>query len=149
MHSQGNRHTRVSNSVDETVVIAHELAKMLLPGTLVALNGDLGTGKTVFARALCRALGVPADVPVTSPTFSVVNSYDGRLPIHHFDVYRLSDADELEAIGFRDFVAPDAIALVEWAERLRNALPAQHIEVLIRDGSSDDQRIIEIIEWGT
>ncbi|MEC8023494.1 MAG: tRNA (adenosine(37)-N6)-threonylcarbamoyltransferase complex ATPase subunit type 1 TsaE [Myxococcota bacterium] len=136
----------ICNSVDETIALAYAVAETLQPGSLVALNGDLGTGKTVFARALCRALDVPETVPITSPTYSVVNSYVGRWPIHHFDVYRLSDIDELEAVGFRDFVTSDATAIVEWAERVASALPAQYIDVLIRDGVSEHQRVIVVMK---
>ena len=136
------------DSVEETEALAGRLADALPAGSLVALNGDLGTGKTVFARALCRAWGVPESVPITSPTFAVVNTYMGRFEVHHFDVYRLSDTDELEAVGCRDFVVPEAMAIVEWAERVKSALPAQHIEVSIRDGDSVHQRLITILYRG-
>ncbi len=136
------------DSVEATIDLASRLAGQLPLGSLVALNGDLGTGKTVFARAMCRAWDVPEAVPITSPTFAVVNTYEGRWPVHHFDVYRLSDTDELEAIGFRDFVGSDAMAIVEWAERVELALPAQYIEVSIRDGDSVHQRLITISERG-
>jgi len=136
------------NSEGDTSRLAQALAQVVSLGTVIALNGDLGTGKTVFARALCRAWGVPVDVPITSPTFAVVNTYEGRFPIHHFDVYRLSDIDELEAVGFRDFVGPDAMAIVEWAEQVKSALPAKHIEVSIRDGVAAHQRMIVISQRG-
>ncbi|MFT7621917.1 MAG: tRNA threonylcarbamoyladenosine biosynthesis protein TsaE, partial [Myxococcota bacterium] len=94
-----------SKSARTTARIAERLAAQLGAGDVVALIGDLGAGKTCFVRGLARGLGIPPDVPVTSPTFTVVNAYtSGRLPLYHFDLYRLQDVDELEGIGYRDFV---------------------------------------------
>ena len=88
--------------------------RSLAPGDLVILEGDLGAGKTFFTRALCRALGVPAEVRVTSPTFTLVHEHTGRLPIRHADLYRLRDADEVAALGLREQRADGALLVVEW-----------------------------------
>lgn len=99
-----------------TVHMARALAGLLQGGDLVVLSGGLGAGKTFFVRALCRALGVSSSVPVTSPTFTLVQLYEGRLPIAHADVYRLSDASELRELGLSELRALGSLLLVEWGE---------------------------------
>jgi len=97
-----------------TIRLARELAPLLQSSDLVVLAGDLGTGKTFFVRALCRALGVPAEVEVTSPTFTLVHELAGRLPIVHADAYRLKDEAELLALGLREARSDGALLLLEW-----------------------------------
>lgn len=99
-----------------TVKLARALAKALEPADLVVLRGDLGAGKTFFARALCRALGVPGDTSITSPTFTLVHEHRGRLPIAHADAYRLGGAGELTELGLRERRGEGAVVLVEWGE---------------------------------
>lgn len=98
------------------------LAPALVAGDLVILKGDLGAGKTFFARALCRALGVPSRVAVTSPTFTLVHEHEARLPIFHADAYRLASPSEIEGLGLRDARANGALLLVEWGEPFVAAL---------------------------
>lgn len=105
-----------------TIHLAERLAKALAPADLVILEGDLGAGKTFFSRALCRALGVPPSIPVTSPTFTLVHEYDGRLPIRHADAYRLRDEAELAQLGLREQRAEGALLLVEWGSPYVEAL---------------------------
>jgi tRNA threonylcarbamoyladenosine biosynthesis protein TsaE len=105
-----------------TIHLAERLARAIAPGDLVVLTGGLGAGKTFFSRALCRALGVPHEVPITSPTFTLVHEYDGRVPIRHVDAYRLADEDELAALGLREQRAEGAVLLVEWGEPYLDAL---------------------------
>lgn len=105
-----------------TIHLAERLAPAFSPGDLVVLEGDLGAGKTFFARALCRALGVPASIPVTSPTFTLVHEYDGRVPIRHADLYRLQGPDELAPLGLREQRAEGALLLVEWGTPYVDAL---------------------------
>ncbi len=132
------------------MAIARRLAATLQPGAVIALIGDLGVGKTVFVRGLARGLGIPDDVPITSPTFTVINTYtQGRLPLYHFDLYRLADVDELEAIGYRDFVGHDGVAVLEWADRVPDALPIKHLEIVITAGEDDNQRLIQSCLRGT
>jgi tRNA threonylcarbamoyladenosine biosynthesis protein TsaE len=99
-----------------TIALAKRLAPMLGPSDLVILSGDLGAGKTFFVRALCRALGVPETVEITSPTFTLVHELAGRIPILHADAYRLRDPAEIAALGLRDARADGALLLVEWGE---------------------------------
>ena len=105
-----------------TVQLARRLGAALESGDLVVLSGGLGAGKTFFVRALCRALGVPHEIPVTSPTFTLVHEYQGRVPLRHADVYRLHDEGELAALGLREQRAEGAVLLVEWGAPYLDAL---------------------------
>jgi tRNA threonylcarbamoyladenosine biosynthesis protein TsaE len=134
-----------SDSSNATEALAAQFAKALKPGSSLALIGELGAGKTCFVRGLARGLGVPPEVPVTSPTFTVMNTYvEGQLPLYHFDLYRLADFDELEAVGFREFVGGNGIAVIEWADRIPDAMPPRHWRIVIIDGAADNERIITI-----
>lgn len=105
-----------------TIELARRLALVLRGGDLVVLSGGLGAGKTFFARALCRALGVSADIPVTSPTFTLVHEYEGKVPIRHADLYRLGSAAELIELGLGEQRTAGALLVVEWGERYLDAL---------------------------
>jgi tRNA threonylcarbamoyladenosine biosynthesis protein TsaE len=105
-----------------TIQLAGRLAGAIEGGDLIVLSGGLGAGKTFFARALCRALGVPSEIPVTSPTFTLVHEYEGRVPLRHADVYRLHDAGELAGLGLREQRAEGAVLVVEWGEPYLEAL---------------------------
>ncbi len=133
-----------STSPRATEKFAARLATQLDAGTVLGLEGDLGAGKTCFVRGLARGLGVPADVPVTSPTFTMMNEYTGNLSVYHFDWYRVSDVDELEAMGYRDFVGGDGVAVIEWADRVPDALPARFIRIQIELDENPNHRHIVI-----
>ncbi len=107
---------------EATRQLGARLAAALAPGDLVVLEGDLGAGKTFLVRSVARALGVPEEIPVTSPTFTLVHELPGRVPIVHADLYRLSDPDELVELGIFERIAADAVVLVEWGERFLEAL---------------------------
>ena len=133
----------ISNSPRETEEIGAALAGKLGPGAVIAFTGDLGAGKTAFTRGLARGLGI--EERVTSPTFTIVNEYEGgRLPLFHFDMYRLGSADELFDIGWEDYLARGGVCAVEWSENIDDALEAGAIRVDIRRGETDDQRVITI-----
>lgn len=139
-----------TRSVEETRAVAGELAAVLEPGDVVVLSGDLGGGKTAFVQGACAALGVVE--PVTSPTFAIVQEYDGRWPIAHVDVYRLDTLQELHDLGFAELVDDDRITFVEWGDRVRAALPARHLDVAIGlppgDEVVDSDRILTIAVHG-
>ncbi|RKI71204.1 tRNA (adenosine(37)-N6)-threonylcarbamoyltransferase complex ATPase subunit type 1 TsaE [bacterium 1xD42-67] len=133
----------VTNSEEETEVLGARLAEQLGPGAVVAFTGDLGAGKTAFTRGLARGLGIPDRV--TSPTFTIVNEYEGgRLPLFHFDMYRLASSDELFDIGWEDYLARGGVCAVEWSENVSDALEGGAVRVEIRRGAAEDQRIIQI-----
>lgn len=135
--------TYLSNSPGETEALGARLAGALGPGAVVAFTGDLGAGKTAFVRGMARGLGIPHRV--TSPTFTIVNEYeDGRLPLFHFDMYRLGSADELFDIGWEDYLARGGVCAVEWSGNIEEALESDAIRVEIRRGDTDEQRRIEI-----
>jgi tRNA threonylcarbamoyladenosine biosynthesis protein TsaE len=114
-----------------TVRLARKIEPVLLAGDLLILKGDLGAGKTFFARALCRALGVPSRTAVTSPTFTLVHEYEARLPILHADAYRLADASELAALGLRESRKGGAVLLVEWGEPYLAALGGDALRITL------------------
>ncbi len=136
-----------SASPDETESIAIELAKEAKAGSIYTLSGDLGVGKTVFARGFARGLGIMS--PVTSPTFTLVNEYrKGRLPLYHFDVYRLGEAEELYDTGFEDYLENGGVVLIEWAERIEELLPRPYFYISIEKDLSrgEDFRLITLKE---
>ena len=111
----------ITRSAEETEKLGRELAKQLLPGDVIAYTGDLGAGKTAFTRGLAAGLGIEG--PVTSPTYTIVNEYlTGRLPLFHFDMYRLSSSDELFDIGWEDYLGRGGVCAVEWSENVDDAL---------------------------
>ncbi len=121
----------VSSSVDETLAIGRRLGAALAPGHVLALVGPLGAGKTHFVKGLARGAGVDDDRKVNSPTFVLVNEYAGRIPLYHLDAYRLGGETELEALGFDEMIAGEAAVVVEWADRVRDSLPPDHLHIVI------------------
>ena len=132
----------LSHSEEETEQLGERLGQALSPGAVVAYTGGLGMGKTAFTRGLARGLGCTERV--TSPTFTLVNEYPGRIPLFHFDVYRLSGSDALYDIGWDDYLDRGGVCAVEWSENIADALEEGTIRVDIRRGAHDDQRIITI-----
>ena len=131
----------LSNSVAETEAIAAALAATLRGGECAALYGDLGAGKTQFVRGLVRGLGGNPRA-VSSPTFVLLNVYEaGRLTVYHLDAYRVSGADDFEAIGFSELLAQGGVVVVEWAERIESLLPPDRIEVRIEPVGETVRRI--------
>ena len=134
---------RYSSSVEETEALGRALAQRLAPGAVVAFTGDLGAGKTAFVRGMAQGLGIAQRV--TSPTFTIVNEYEGgRLPLFHFDMYRLGSADELFDIGWEDYLCRGGVCAVEWSENIADALEEDAVRVDIRRGASDQERVITI-----
>ena len=133
----------ITNSPEETEALGARLARALEPGAVVAFTGDLGAGKTAFVRGLARGLDVRDRV--TSPTFTIVNEYEGgRLPLFHFDLYRLGSADELFDIGWEDYLARGGVCAVEWSERMEELLEPGTIRVDLRRGEDEDRRVITV-----
>lgn len=132
----------LSHSPEETEHIGEMLGRRLRPGTVVAYRGGLGMGKTAFTRGLARGLGCAGRV--TSPTFTIVNEYDGATPLFHFDMYRLEDSDALFDIGWEDYLERGGVCVVEWSENVADALPQDAVVVTIARGEGDNERIITV-----
>ena len=133
----------ITNCEKETEQLGERLGVALKPGSVIAYTGDLGAGKTAFTRGLAKGLQVPERV--TSPTFNIVNEYEGgRLPLFHFDMYRLGGADELFDIGWEDYLTRNGVCAVEWSENVEEALEEGTIRIDIRRGENDNQRRISI-----
>lgn len=115
---------------EDTFTIGRKLAENVRPGEIYTLNGDLGVGKTVFTKGMAAGLGITE--AVTSPTFTILQEYDsGRLPLYHFDVYRIGDPEEMEEIGYEDYFFGQGICLIEWAELIEELIPEEAITVYI------------------
>lgn len=128
-----------TNSPEETEALGEALGKVLSPGTVLAYEGDLGAGKTAFTRGIARGLGVRE--PVTSPTYTIVNEYlSGRIPLFHFDMYRLSGADDLFDIGWEDYLERGGVCAVEWSETVKEAL-TDTVRVRIEKTGDDSRKI--------
>lgn len=119
-----------SFSAQDTFWAGEEIGKQAKPGQIYTLNGDLGVGKTVFTKGIAQGLGITE--PVNSPTFTIVQVYEeGRLPLYHFDVYRIGDVEEMDEIGYEDYFYGEGVCLIEWAELIQEILPDNIISVTI------------------
>lgn len=135
-----------TRSETETEQLGYALGEKLSPGTVIAYEGDLGAGKTAFTRGLARGLGVTERV--TSPTYTIVNEYAGRIPLFHFDMYRLSSAEDLFDIGWEDYLERGGVIAVEWSSRVTEALEGA-LEINIRkDPAAENGRFITIMGGG-
>ena len=130
----------------DTLQAGRELGKLCRPGTVIALTGDLGARKTAFVRGLAEALGCRGRV--TSPTFTIVNEYPGKLPLFHFDMYRLSGPDDLFEIGWEDYLERGGICAVEWSELVPDAFPPDTVRVAIVKTGGDSREITITIPGG-
>ena len=133
----------LSNCEKDTYDLGFSLAQQAAPGDILCLEGDLGAGKTVFAKGFGRGLGV--EEPISSPTFTILHEYhSGRLPLYHFDAYRIDDPDELYEIGCEEFFYGDGVCLIEWPSRAEELIPASAVRILIErtaDGAPDTRLI--------
>ena len=134
-----------TRSPEETFQVGKSLGEKAYPGQVITLTGDLGVGKTVFTQGLAKGLGI--EEPVNSPTFTIVQVYEGgRLPFYHFDVYRIGDVEEMEEIGFDEYIFGEGVCLIEWANLIEEILPPHYqtvrIEKVLEKGF--DYRMITI-----
>ena len=129
----------MTHSETETEALGEKLAAKLRPGDIVALYGNLGAGKTAFVRGIARGLKSPNRV--TSPTFTIVNEYEGMIPLFHFDMYRLGGADELFGIGWDDYLARGGVCVVEWSENVDGAFDGSEYAVSIEKLGEDERKI--------
>lgn len=132
-----------SNSPEDTTGIAREFAKKLVPGDVICMRGDLGVGKTAFVQGLSKELGI--EEYLSSPTFTIVNCYEGKMPLYHFDVYRIADPDEMYEIGYEELVYGDGISVIEWAENIEEILPETRYEISIKKDYEKGENYREIL----
>ena len=132
----------IYNSPEATAELATKLAAVIKPGTIICLEGDLGAGKTLFVQNLAKALGIEENV--TSPTFNLMNTYEGKMVMYHFDLYRLEQEYELEDIGFYDYISDgDGLVVIEWADKFCDCLPDDYILLDIQRAEDvENQRIL-------
>ena len=119
-----------TRSPEETFQVGKSLGEKAYPGQVITLTGDLGVGKTVFTQGLAKGLGI--EEPVNSPTFTIVQVYEGgRLPFYHFDVYRIGDVEEMDEVGFDEYVSGEGVSLIEWANLIEEILPENRVNITI------------------
>lgn len=135
-----------TNSPNQTQKLALELASFLSAGDILALTGDLGAGKTCFVQGLARGLSVKKKI--TSPTFNLIKEYPGRLPLYHFDVYRLKSLDELVDLGYEEYFFSRGITVVEWGEKIRPLFGASYLEINFKRKLKENERQIKLIPRG-
>lgn len=138
----------ISNSYEDTQKIAAEFANTLKEGDVICMYGDLGVGKTAFAKGLAKGLGI--NEPITSPTFTILNVYNGSLPLYHFDVYRIADSDEMYEIGYEEYVYGDGVSVIEWPGLINDILPDKRYDIEIAKDydKGENYRTIDIKEVG-
>ena len=132
----------------DTYELGEKIGQMAKPGMVISLTGDLGVGKTVFTQGLAKGLGI--EEPVNSPTFTIVQVYEeGRLPLYHFDVYRIGDIEEMDEIGYEDYFYGEGVCLIEWANLIEEILPEHFTEIKIEKNLEKgfDYRRISICEF--
>jgi len=145
MNEEKSREERaeiVTGSRKETIRLGKCLGELLRPGDVVALIGELGAGKTTLAKGIAAGAGVEDEDEVTSPTFVLVNEYRGRFPVYHADLYRLQEAPELNDLGWEDFIYGEGISLLEWAEKIPEALPDERLEVRISWIGGEERKFV-------
>ena len=132
--------TITTYSEEETILLGKKFSSELKRGDVIALYGDLGTGKTQLIKGICNGLGV--DQTVTSPTFTLMNVYDGREKIFHYDFYRLNSESEIYDLCVDDYFFSDGISLIEWAEKCENLLPTERVNINLSYGESENSRVV-------
>lgn len=131
-----------SYSPEDTAKIAEAFSKKLKAGDVICINGDLGAGKTVFVKAMAVGLGI--NEILSSPTFTIINCYEGVMPLYHFDVYRIQDADEMYEIGYEEYIYGDGVSVIEWAENIKEILPDRYYDVTIQKDYEKDENYRKI-----
>ncbi|QEM68075.1 tRNA (adenosine(37)-N6)-threonylcarbamoyltransferase complex ATPase subunit type 1 TsaE [Geobacter sp. FeAm09] len=131
-----------TSSPDETEELGRQVGALLEQGAFLALRGELGGGKTCFTRGVVQAAVPESAHLVASPTFAIMNQYPGRLPIYHFDFYRMAGEADIDDLGFTEYLQGDGVCIVEWSERLEGLLPDDHLRISFHDAGDDRRRII-------
>ena len=132
----------ITNSAEETILFGEKLGKTLKPGDIVALSGNLGSGKTTFTKGIGKGLGVKDSKRINSPTFVLIKEYKGRIPLYHLDLYRLDGLQEIENLAVEEYIYGHGITVIEWAEKIKGLLPEKHILVKFKAMSGDKREVI-------
>lgn len=138
----------IVDNIDKTIEIGLNIGKLSQEGDIICLIGDLGTGKTHITKGIALGLGIEDNI--TSPTFNIVNEYEGRHKMYHFDVYRVNDPDEISAIGFDEYIFGNGVSVIEWSNYIEDLIPEEHIEIKISKlpEMGDNFRKIQVNSWG-
>lgn len=131
-----------SLSEEQSALLGVRIGERLAAGDILALWGELGAGKTFLARAIARGLGVPASIPITSPTFTFINEYTGRLHLYHLDLYRLGDPDELDTLPWREAIYGGGVSIIEWPDRLGANLPPERIDIHLEITGEESRTLV-------
>jgi tRNA threonylcarbamoyladenosine biosynthesis protein TsaE len=131
----------LSNSEQDTIDYGKTFSQKIIEGDIIALYGDLGTGKTQFVKGLCSGLNISDTI--TSPTFTIMNIYKGKYTVNHFDLYRLTNSLEIFNLGINDFFFTSSITIMEWAEKAKDLLPDKRYDIFFEYGENENQRIIK------
>jgi tRNA threonylcarbamoyladenosine biosynthesis protein TsaE len=134
-------------SVRETIQFGKQVGQQLTGGAVLALTGDLGTGKTVLTRGIAFGLGMSMD-QVSSPTFTLIQEYTGSIPLIHVDLYRLERPSDISTLGLEEYFTPDKIVIIEWAERFPQILPSDHMVICLEYGEAEDGRLVSLSGTG-
>lgn len=137
-----NRIKLVTRNIEETQVLGELMGKSARKGDIILLHGDLGAGKTTITQAIARGIEVPASYYVTSPTFSIIHEYPGRIPLYHMDLYRLSDEGEVIDLGLDEYLFKDGLSVVEWPERALALFPEHSVDLIITNIDENEREII-------
>ena len=135
-----------TTSVKETIAIGKKLGKLMSPGDVIYLTGELGAGKTCFVKGIAEGLGIRGK-DITSPTFIIINEYKGKIPLYHIDLYRIGVIDDLRDIGMDEIVYGKGVTAIEWAERIKDVLPDERLDITLK-WVDDKTRSIEIRAFG-
>ena len=132
----------MTKSVEETMLAGEKLAKKLKPGDVVALYGNLGSGKTTFTKGIGKGLGVKKPAHINSPTFVLIKEYEGKMSLYHLDLYRLGDLKEIENLAIEEYIYGNGITVIEWAEKIKCILPEKHISVKFKVKGDNKREVI-------
>lgn len=137
----------ISKSPEETIKIAMQLSKYILPGSIICLSGDLGAGKTAFTQGLGKGLGITDHI--TSPSYTIINEYyTASMPLYHFDVYRLESPDEIFELACDEYFFGEGVTIIEWAEKIKEVLPKEKLWITIKYGKKPNERVISMNAYG-
>lgn len=136
-----------TNSAEETISVGRAIGSKLKPGTVLALIGDLGSGKTTIIKGIGLGLGIKSDREIKSPTFVILHIYKGRIPLYHFDLYRMENAADLNSLGLDEFLSdPNAVTVIEWADRLSDISKQAHVKIELKR-SGEESRVIRLSKF--